>query len=215
MSQSSVSRPRTLQKSINAIPRGLIYGLGVIPGVWAFWLGVNDRLGAEPIKSLEHLLGLWALRFLIVTLAVTPLRRFGGPSLIRYRRATGLLAFFYAATHLLVWLILDRGLDGTEILKDIVKRPYITIGMFAFAILIPLAVTSNATMIKRLGASAWQRLHRWVYIAAIAAAAHFIMVVKSWPPEPLMYAAIVAALLLIRMWFAAKKRFSPPATRAA
>ncbi len=199
---------RTLQRAINAFPRWPLYALGAVPGLWIFWLALNDRLGADPVKGLEHALGLWALRFIIASLAVTPIRRFGGPNLVRFRRALGLLAFFYACDHLSAYLYFDQGLDGRAILADILKRPYITIGMFAFAILAPLAVTSNATMIKRMGAAAWQRLHRWIYVAAIAAVAHFLMSVKSWPAEPLIYAAIVAALLLIRVGFAAKKRLS-------
>ncbi len=104
------------------------------------------------------------------------------------------------------YLLFDQGLDVAAIAKDILKRPYITIGMAAFAILVPLAATSNATMIRRMGAAAWQKLHRWVYVAAVLAAAHFVMVVKSWPAEPLIYAAIVAALLLVRVGFVLRKR---------
>ena len=197
---------RSLQRTLNAAPRWPLYAAGAVPGVWIFWLALNDRLGADPVKELEHALGLWALRFLIAALAVTPIRRFSGLSLIRFRRALGLLAFFYAFAHLLSYLIFDQGLDAHAIAKDIVKRPYITIGMFAFAILVPLAVTSNAAAIKRMGAAAWQKLHRWVYLATAAAAVHFVMVVKSWPAEPLVYAAIVAFLLLIRAGFALRKR---------
>ncbi len=199
---------RSLQRALNAVPRWPLYWFGAIPGVWVFWLGLNNQLGAEPVKELEHALGLWALRFLIASLAVTPIRRFSGLNLIRFRRALGLLAFFYAFAHLLSYLIFDQGFDAHAIAADIVKRPYITIGMFAFGILVPLAVTSNAATIKRMGAAAWQKLHRWVYLAAAAAAVHFIMVVKSWPAEPLVYAAIVAALLLIRAGFALGNRDS-------
>jgi sulfoxide reductase heme-binding subunit YedZ len=195
---------RSLQRAINAFPRWPLYMIGSIPGIWVFWLGLNDQLGADPVKTLEHTLGLWALRFVIASLAVTPIRRFGGPNLVRFRRALGLLAFFYACAHLSAYIIFDQGLDAHAIIADIVKRPYITIGMFAFAILVPLAITSNAAMIKRMGAAAWQRLHRWIYVAAIAAVVHFLMSVKSWPAEPLIYAAIVAALLLIRVGFAVK-----------
>jgi sulfoxide reductase heme-binding subunit YedZ len=201
---SSPGRP--VQRTLNAAPRWPLYLLGIAPGLWAFWLALNDQLGADPVKALEHSLGLWALRFLITSLAVTPLRRFGGPSLVKFRRALGLLAFFYACAHLAAYLLFDQGLDAGAIVRDIVKRPYITIGMLALVILTPLAVTSNAAMIKRMGAAAWQKLHRWVYVAAIAAAIHFIMVVKSWPAEPLIYAAIVAALLLTRAGFALRKR---------
>ncbi len=206
MAASPASLKRTLQRALNTAPRWPLYIGGAIPGVWIFWLALNDRLGADPVKTLEHMLGLWALRFLIAALAVTPIRRLGGLSFIRFRRALGLLAFFYACAHLSSYLLFDQGLDARAIAADIVKRPYITIGMFAFAILVPLAITSNATMIKRMGGAAWQKLHRWVYVAAIAAAVHFIMVVKSWPAEPIIYAAIVAALLLIRAGFALRKR---------
>ncbi len=199
---------RTVQRAINAFPRWPLYTIGAVPGLWIFWLALNDRLGADPVKTLEHMLGLWALRFVIASLAVTPIRRFGGPNLIRFRRALGLLAFFYACAHLSAYIIFDQGLDAHAILADILKRPYITIGMFTFAILLPLAVTSNTAMIKRMGAASWQRLHRWIYVAAIAAAVHFLMSVKSWPAEPVIYAAIVAALLLVRVGFAVKRRFS-------
>jgi sulfoxide reductase heme-binding subunit YedZ len=178
--------------------RWWLYAIGLAPAAWTFYLGLNDQLGADPMKTLERTLGLWALRFLIAGLAITPLRRLGGPNLIRYRRTLGLLAFYYAALHVAVYAGLDQGLDLAAIGKDILKRPYITIGMLAFLILIPLAATSNATMIKRLGGAAWQRLHRWVYLAAAAAALHFLLLVKSWPAEPIIYAAIVAALLLFR-----------------
>jgi methionine sulfoxide reductase heme-binding subunit len=197
---------RTIQRVLNAAPRWPLYLAGAAPGVWAFWLAFNDRLGADPVKELEHLLGLGALRFLIAGLAVTPIRRLGGLSLIRFRRALGLLAFYYAAAHLASYLLFDRGLDLQAIGKDILKRPYITIGMASFAILVPLAVSSNALAIRRLGGAAWQKLHRWVYVAAIAAAAHFLLAVKSWPAEPIVYAAIVGALLLIRAGFALRGR---------
>jgi methionine sulfoxide reductase heme-binding subunit len=197
---------RSMQRALNAAPRWPLYLAGAAPGIWVFWLALNDRLGADPVKELEHLLGLWALRFLIAGLAVTPIRRLGGPSLIRFRRALGLLAFFYAAAHLASYLLFDQGLDLHAIGKDILKRPYITIGMASFAILVPLAATSNALAIRRLGGAAWQKLHRWVYVAAAGAAAHFLLVVKSWPAEPIVYAAIVAVLLLIRAGIALRGR---------
>ena len=197
--------PRRLLLGTDPIRRA-IYVVGMLPAVWYFYLGVTDQLGADPQKTLERLLGLWALRFLILSLAVTPLRRLGGPSLIRYRRTVGLLAFYYASLHLTVYILLDQGLDFAAIWADIVKRPYITVGMFAFVILVPLAITSNSAMIRRLGGGAWQRLHRLVYVAAAAAAIHFVMVVKAWPPEPLIYAGIVAALLLFRLWQYVQKK---------
>jgi sulfoxide reductase heme-binding subunit YedZ len=194
--------------------RRTIYIAGFIPAVWYFYLGLTDQLGADPQNVLERTLGLWALRFLIAALAITPLRRLGGPNLIRYRRAIGLLAFYYAGLHLTVYMVLDQGLDLSAIVADIIKRPYITVGMFAFLILVPLAVTSNNAMIRRLSGGAWQKLHRWVYVATAAAAVHFIMLVKAWPPEPLIYAAIVAILLLFRLVTYLQKRWSPPARAA-
>ena len=132
----------------------------------------------------------------------------------RYRRATGLLAFYYAALHLTVYVVLDQGLDLAAIWADIVKRPYITIGMAAFLILVPLAVTSNNAMVRRLGGRAWQRLHRWVYLAAALAAVHFVMVVKAWPLEPLVYAGIVTVLLGYRL-VAARYRQAPRGRQGA
>jgi len=177
------------------------------PAVIFFYWGFTDQLGADPQNTLARLLGLWALRYLIASLAITPIRRLGGPNLIRYRRALGLLAFYYAALHLSVYLFLDQGLDASAIVADIIKRPYITVGMLAFVVLVPLAVTSNTPMIRRLGAG-WQRLHRYVYLAAALAAVHFVMVVKSWPLEPLVYAAIVAVLLLFRLQLFIRKRLT-------
>jgi methionine sulfoxide reductase heme-binding subunit len=207
--------PRRLLLGTDPIRRA-IYVVGMLPAVWYFHLGITDQLGADPQNTLERLLGLWALRFLILSLAVTSLRRLGGPNLIRYRRTVGLLAFYYASLHLTVYILLDQGLDFAAIWADIVKRPYITVGMFAFIILVPLAITSNSAMIRRLGGGAWQRLHRLVYVAAAAAAIHFVMVVKAWPPEPLIYAGIVATLLLFRLWlYVHKKLRAKPRERSA
>lgn len=178
---------------------GLLYPVGLIPAVWTFYLGVIDQLGADPMKVLERSLGEWSLRFLILGLAITPLRRLTGISLLRYRRAIGLLAFVYATLHLTTYLVLDQQLAWAAIWADIIKRPFITMGMLAFLVLVPLAVTSNNASIRRLGGATWSRLHRWVYLAAAAAAVHFVMVVKAWPPEPLVYAGLVALLLDYRL----------------
>lgn len=186
--------------------RRAIYLAGMVPAVWYFWLGLNDALGADPQKTLERMLGLWALRFLIVGLAISPLRQLGGPNLIRYRRAIGLLAFYYACLHLSVYMLLDQGLDWRAIWADIVKRPFITVGMLAFTLLVPLAVTSNNAMIKRLGAAAWSRIHRLVYIAAAAAVLHFVMLVKSWTFELALYCVLIAGLLLFRFAISQRKR---------
>ncbi|MCT8990136.1 protein-methionine-sulfoxide reductase heme-binding subunit MsrQ [Chelativorans sp. SCAU2101] len=188
------TRPKTSTGAPWRPPRGLVYLVGVIPAAWILFLGFTNQLGANPIRTLEQELGIWTLRFLIATLTVTPLRDLFGINLLRYRRALGLLTFYYALMHLSAYLLLDYRLDFAAIGADIVKRPYITFGMLAFAILIPLALTSTDRAIRRLG-KAWSRLHRWVYLAAAAAALHFVLVVKSWPLEPLIYAAIIAGLL--------------------
>jgi sulfoxide reductase heme-binding subunit YedZ len=161
------------------------------------------------MRYLEQALGLWALRFLIATLAITPLRQLFNLNLLRYRRAIGLLAFYYAALHLITYMVLDQGLDMAAIVADIVKRPYITIGMATFVILVPLAVTSNNAAIRRMGGQAWAKLHKLVYVAAIGAVLHYILVVKSWPTEPLVYAAIVAVLLGYRLVRSQIKKASP------
>ena len=178
---------------------GLLYLVGMIPAGWTFYLGLTDQLGADPMKALERGLGLWALRFLVLGLTITPLRRTTGISLLRYRRAVGLLAFIYAALHLATYIVLDQGLNLAAVWADIVKRPFITVGMAAFIILLPLAATSNNAVIRRLGPGVWARIHRWVYVAAAAAAIHFVMVVKSWPIEPLVYAGLVLLLLGYRL----------------
>jgi methionine sulfoxide reductase heme-binding subunit len=191
------------------VPKILVYIVGFIPAVWLFYAGITDQLGADPMRYLEQALGLWALRFLIATLAITPLRQLFNLNLLRYRRAIGLLAFYYAALHLITYMVLDQGLDMAAIVADIVKRPYITIGMATFVILVPLAVTSNNAAIRRMGGQAWVRLHKLVYVAAVGAVLHFILVVKSWPTEPLVYAAIVAVLLGYRLVRSQIKKASP------
>lgn len=175
-----------------------LYALGFIPAVWAFYLGATDQLGADPVKSFEHMLGLWALRFLILTLLVTPIRDLFGISLLRYRRALGLLAFYYVLMHFGVYMVLDQALNMSAVLADIIKRPFITIGMISLAILIPLAITSNNWSIRKLGRR-WITLHKLVYVAIAGGAIHYLMSVKSWPVEPVIYAAIVAILLLWRV----------------
>jgi len=181
------------------LPTTVVYLVGIVPAIWWFWLGATDRLGADPMRELEHALGLWALRFLILTLAITPLRQLAGVNLLRYRRALGLSAFYYALMHLTTYLVLDQGLDFHAIGADILKRPYITIGMTCFIVLLPLGLTSNNLAIRRLGGKMWQGLHRFVYLAAILAVLHFLMSVKSWSIEPVTYALIVAILLAYRL----------------
>lgn len=175
-----------------------LYGIGFLPALWSFYLGSTGGLGADPVKEFEHRLGLWTLRFLILTLMVSPLREIFSINLLRYRRALGLLAFYYGVMHFSVYMILDQALDLNAVIADIVKRPFITIGMASLLILVPLAVTSNAWSIRRMGRD-WARLHRLIYVAAAGGAIHFILSVKSWPAEPVIYAAIVTVLLAWRI----------------
>jgi len=196
---TAAARSSATRATAPQFPKLLVYLVGFVPALWWFELGLTDRLGADPMRALEHALGLWALRFLLASLAITPLRQLAGLNLIRYRRALGLLAFYYALLHLTTYLVLDQGLDLGAIIADIVKRLYITIGMACFVILVPLAITSNNAAVRRLGAKAWTRLHRFVYLAAILAVLHFLLSVKVWPLEPLTYALIVAILLGYRL----------------
>jgi len=171
--------------------------IGALPGPYLFYMGVTGGLGVEPIKALEHALGEWALQFLIAGLAVTPLRRRLGVNLMKFRRAIGLLSFYYICLHLLVWLLLDVQIPA-QIWADIVKRPYITIGMAGFLLLLPLAATSNNLSVRRLG-PAWRRLHRLVYPAVLLGAVHFVMLRKGLQIEPLIYLALILALLALRL----------------
>ncbi len=185
-----------------------LYALGFVPAIWTFYLGATDQLGADPVKSFEHTLGLWALRFLILTLLVTPIRDLTGISLLRYRRALGLLAFYYVLMHMTVYMVLDQALNIPVVIADVIRRPFITIGMISFALLIPLALTSNNWSMRKLGRR-WTTLHKLVYVAIAGGAIHFLMSVKSWPAEPIIYAAIVTALLIWRV----ARRFTKPAKR--
>jgi methionine sulfoxide reductase heme-binding subunit len=190
---------RAANSALRRVPVWCVYGAGVVPALWLFWLGLSDGLGPDPVKALEHRLGEIALQLMVAVLAVTPLRRLTGVSLLRFRRAIGLLAFFYVLLHLAVWLVLDIQLNWSEIWTDILERPYITIGMAGFVLLVPLALTSNDMAVRRMGARAWSRLHRLTYLAALAGAVHYLMLVKAWPVEPLLYLAAVVALLGLRL----------------
>lgn len=172
----------------------------------AFWV-VTDDLTANPISFITNHLGQWTLRLLLASLATTPLRLvtgWGWPALLR--RLLGLFAFFYATLHFGVWILVDHFFNWRQMASDIVERPYITIGMTALLLLVPLAATSTAGMVKRLGAVAWRRLHRIVYLAAIAAVVHFIWLAKVGRIEPYYYAAALAILLGVRVVDAGRRR---------
>ena len=179
------------------VPTWVVYIVGLMPVPWFLFQAQTGGLGAEPIKALEKELGLLALQLLVAGLAITPARRYLRLNLIKFRRALGLLAFIYVALHLLVWLVLDVGILS-QIWADILKRPYITIGMAGFACLLPLAATSNTYSIRKLGAK-WRKLHRLTYLAVVLGAVHFIWLVKGFQIEPLLYMAAILALLALRV----------------
>ena len=178
----------------------LIFALCLVPAAMLVWRYFHDELGANPIEFITHATGDWTIRFLVITLSITPLRKLlRMPQLIRYRRMFGLFAFFYVCLHFSTWLVLDHYFDFHEMLKDVAKRRFITAGFTGFVLLIPLAVTSTAGWIRRLGGKRWQRLHQLIYITAIAGVIHYYWLVKSDIRKPLMYGAMVAALLGYRL----------------
>jgi sulfoxide reductase heme-binding subunit YedZ len=190
--------PRQINKTLAKISPWWIYGIGLVPAAWYFYLGAINALGADPIRSFEHLLGEWALRFMILTLLVTPVRELTRINFYRFRRAFGLLVFYYVLFHFLTYFILDRAMNLPVIFVDIFKRPYIILGMIAFVCLITLAVTSNSWSIRNLRRW-WGRLHRLVYLVAVLGVVHFFMAVKSWPPRPFFYATAIGILLAYRL----------------
>ena len=168
------------------------------PAAAIAWQAAYEDLGANPIETLEQATGGWALRLLLATLAVTPLRRLTGwQEIARFRRRLGLAAFAYAALHFALWSVFDNGLDPASIAEDIAKRPYVTVGFTAFVLLVPLAVTSTRASMRRLG-KRWVALHRLVYVAAVLAVVHFLWLVKKDLREPLVYAAVLGALFAAR-----------------
>ena len=179
------------------VPTSLVYIVCLIPVPVLLYQGMTGGLGREPISALEHKLGELALQLLIVGLCVSPLRQFAGVNLIKFRRTFGVLAFTYVALHLLVWAVLDVQ-SISRVLADIIKRPYITVGMAAFVLMIPLAVTSNNRSIRALGAM-WRKLHLLTYPIAILAAVHFIWLSKGFQLEPMVYLAVILGLLSHRV----------------
>ena len=180
--------------------KAAVFAACLIPLARLVLLGFGDGLGANPIEYITHSTGWWTLAFLMITLAVTPVRRlFNLPWLLRLRRMLGLFTFFYASLHFITYIWLDQFFDGPEIVKDVIKRPFITFGFAAFVLLIPLAATSTNAMVKRLGARRWQWLHRLVYLVAALAVIHFWWLVKLDVDEPLLFALILAGLLIARL----------------
>jgi len=179
----------------------LVFIVCLVPLAMLVWDGFHDALGANPIEKITHRTGDWSLRFLLITLSVTPLRKiFGWKQLIRLRRMFGLFAFFYVCVHFSVWIVFDHFFDLDEISKDIVKRPYVTVGFTAFILLIPLAITSTNKMMKRLGAR-WKQLHQLVYVIAVLGILHYLWLVKADVLQPVIHAIILLTLLSVRVWY--------------
>ena len=191
---------RRLDALLRRVPVWPLYLLALVPPAWLFWQAVSGALGADPVKGLELRIGKLGLQVLVVSLAITPLRRLTGISLIRFRRAISLIGFFYIFLHLLVWLVLDVQIPA-QIWADILKRPYITIGMAAFALMVPLALTSNNRSLRRLGPVRWRRLHRLSYPALLLGGVHYTMIAKVWQPEALAWLGAIVLLLALRLRF--------------
>ncbi|BDW83887.1 protein-methionine-sulfoxide reductase heme-binding subunit MsrQ [Roseicyclus marinus] len=187
-----------LNAGLRRVPPVLLYMGGVAWGGWLFWLAATGGLGVEPIEALEHRYGEIALQLIVLGLAVTPLRQRLGLNLMPFRRAIGVLAFGFVTAHFLVWAVLDVQ-SVTAIWADIVKRPYVTLGMAGLLLLIPLAATSNNWAVRKLGGLRWRQLHKLVYPAAILGAVHYIWLAKGFQIEPLVYLFLILGLIALRV----------------
>lgn len=188
----------------------LVFLFCLVPVALLLWEGLHGGLGANPIERVTHATGDWTIRFLLITLTVTPLRKLLGlPALIRFRRMLGLLAFFYGTLHLLTWLWLDKFFDLSDMLADIGKRRFIMVGMLGFSLMVPLAITSTSGWIRRLGGRRWQALHRLVYLSAAAGVVHYYWLVKSDVRMPVTYGVLLGILLLYRAAAGITRRRAP------
>ena len=194
-----------------------VFFVCLIPLGLLVWKGIHSDLTANPVEKIEHTTGDWTIYFLLITLAITPLRKLAQLNLIRYRRMIGLYAFFYGSLHFLTYLTFDLSFDWGGVLKDIAKRPFITVGFFGFVLMIPLAITSTAGMIRRLGGKRWAMLHRLIYITAAAGVVHYYWLVKSDVRLPVWYGAILSFLLICRvaLWSQSKQAKKASAQAAA
>lgn len=184
---------------LRRLPVWAVWVLGLIPLALLVSDTLLGQLGIDPVRDIEHRLGRTAVYFLIASLAVTPLLRLSRVNLIRFRRALGLLSFSYASCHVLAWAVLDMGLRWGQVLRDLAKRPYLTIGMAVFVILLVLAATSSNAAIRRLGAARWKTLHRLAYLAAPLAILHWLMAYKLWPAQGLAVGALILVILALRL----------------
>ncbi len=189
---------QTLNGAVRRVPGWALYILGAAYGGWLFYLALSGAW-VEPIEALEFAYGGAALKLIVAGLAVTPLRRWLGLNFMSWRRAIGVLAFFFVLAHFLVWAVLDVG-RLSAIWADVVERPYVTIGMAGFLCLIPLAITSNNWMVRKLGPVRWRRLHKLAYPAAVLGSVHYVWLAKGFQIEPLVYLTITLVLLASRFW---------------
>jgi sulfoxide reductase heme-binding subunit YedZ len=193
----------SLNSAARKLPAATIYVLGAVWASWLFYKGLTGQLGVEPINTLERHYGELALQLLVAGLAITPLRKYFGINLLKFRRALGVTAFFFVLAHFLVFAVLDVQ-SLARVWTEVVKRPYVTVGMAAFVMLIPLAITSNNRAVRKLGALRWRKLHWLSYPVALLAALHYIWLVKGFQIEPLVYAAVIGGLLVTRVKWKAR-----------
>jgi len=187
-------------RMIKILAKAVVFLLCLVPALRLLWSFHKDALGPNPVENITHTTGDWTIYFLLITLSITPLRRLlNQPSLIGFRRMLGLFAFFYGCLHLTTYLWLDQSFDWSGIWKDIYKRPYITAGFTGWALMVPLALTSTAWSIRKLGGKRWQQLHRLIYFSALAGVVHYYWLVKSDVRLPLLYASILLILLFYRL----------------
>lgn len=194
-----------LNRQARRVPTWAVYVLGLVPLGFLVWGAIFGGIGPDPVKAIERGLGLRGLQFLLASLAITPLRRVG-LNLLRFRRALGLLAFIYVSLHLVAWVWLDMGLRWGEMAADLTKRPFVILGMIGFLAMVPLAATSWNGAIRRMGAAAWNRLHRLAYVAILAGVIHLALLSKVWTTEILVYLSLGLGLLVLRLLPRARPR---------
>ena len=192
---------------LRKIPAWTIYVAGAGWAAWLFYLGLTGGLGPEPINALEREYGAVALKLLVATLAITPLRNWAGLNLIKFRRAVGVTCFFFVLAHLTVWAVLDVS-TFERVWADILKRPYVTVGFSGFLLLLPLAITSNNLSLRRMGPVRWRQLHKLTYPAALLGVVHYTWLVKGWPLEPFIYLAVILGLLALRIRIKTRRVFA-------
>ena len=222
----------TTNQTIRWVLKPAVFAAALVPAGWLVWAALTGNLSVNPLSDITNETGLWTLRFVAITLAITPLRKLTGWNpFIRFRRMTGLFAFFYGTLHFLTYVIADRfaGLDfpdgivawstvqnlAASVGADIYERPFITVGFTGFMCMVPLAATSTTGMIRRLGGKRWQALHRLIYVTAIAGVVHYWWLVKADIRSPQRYAAIVGVLLALRLWWGWRRASAPARAQAA